>query len=87
MLNPLAHRKILRKGIPGKATIVERAALDRGATSFNLPMTLQVHVEGRTPYEVEDQWMVKAKDTVGLSGSIPVRVDRDDHSPRSPSRR
>ena len=29
---------------------------------------LQVHVDGMTPYEVEDQWMVKAKDTVGLSG-------------------
>jgi hypothetical protein len=41
-------------------------------------MTLQVHVEGRTPYEVEDQWMVKAKDTVALSGWIPVRVDSDD---------
>ena len=78
MLNPLAHRKILRKGMPGKATIVEMGALERGGTSFNLPMTLQVHVEGRTPYEVEDQWMVKAKDTIGLSGWIPVRVDRDD---------
>jgi len=79
MLNPLTHRKILKKGMPGRATIVEMGALDRGGTSFNLPMTLQVHVEGITPYEVEDQWMVKAKDTVGLSGSIPVMVDRSDH--------
>jgi hypothetical protein len=63
----------------GRATIVEIGALDRGATSFNLPMTLQVHVEGITPYEVEGQWMVKAKDTVGLSGSIPVKVDQSDH--------
>jgi ribosomal protein S7 len=78
MLNPFAHRKILKKGIPGKATVVARGALDRGATSFNLPMTLHVYVEGRTPYEVEDQWMVKAKDTGGLSGWIPVRVDPDD---------
>ncbi len=53
-------------------------ALDRGGTSFNLPMTLQVQVEGWTPYEVEDQWMVKARDTVGLSGWIPVRVDPDE---------
>jgi hypothetical protein len=79
MLNPLSHRKILKKGMPGVATIVEMGALDRGGTSFNLPMTLQVHVEGITPYEVEDQWMVKAKDTVGLSGSIPVKVDPDNH--------
>jgi Short C-terminal domain len=42
-------------------------------------MTLQVHAEGITPYEVEDQWMVKAKDTVALSGSIPIKVDRSDH--------
>jgi putative oligomerization/nucleic acid binding protein len=79
MLNPLTHRKILKKGMPGRATIVEMGALDRGGTSFNLPMTLQVHVEGITPFEVEDQWMVKAKDCAGLSGSIPVKVDRDDH--------
>jgi hypothetical protein len=79
MLNPLTHRKILKKGMPGRATIVEMGALDRGGTSFNLPMTLQVHVEGITPYEVEDQWMVKAKDTIGPSGSIPVMVDREHH--------
>jgi Short C-terminal domain len=79
VLNPFTHRKVLKNGMPGRATIVARGALDRGATSFNLPMTLQVHVEGVTPYEVEDQWMVKAKDTVALDGSIPVRVDRNDH--------
>jgi hypothetical protein len=77
MLNPFTHKKVLRNGVPGRATIVEQGALDRGGTSFNLPMTLQVHVDGMTPYEVEDQWMVKAKDTVGLSGWIPVRVDRE----------
>jgi hypothetical protein len=79
VLNPLTHRKVLKRGMPGRATIVERGALNRGGTSFNLSMTLQVHVEGITPYEVEDQWMVKAKDTIGLDGSIPVKVDPDDH--------
>jgi hypothetical protein len=78
VLNPLTHRKILKKGTPGRANIVEMGALDRGATSFNLPLTLQVHVDGITPYEIEDQWMVKAKDTVALSGSIPVKVDPSD---------
>lgn len=47
MLNPLTHRKVLKKGMPGRATIVERGALDRGGTSFNLPMTLQVNVEAK----------------------------------------
>jgi hypothetical protein len=77
MLNPFTHKKVLRNGVHGRATIVEMGALDRGGTSFNLPMTLQVHVDGMAPYEIEDQWMVKAKDTVGLSGWIPVRVDRE----------
>jgi hypothetical protein len=79
VLNPFTHRKVLKKGMPGVATIVEIGVMDRGATSFNLPMTLQVHVEGITPYEVEGQWMVKAKDAGALSGSIPVKVDREDH--------
>jgi hypothetical protein len=33
MLNPLTHRKIVRKGVPGRATIVEMGALDRGAST------------------------------------------------------
>jgi hypothetical protein len=79
VINPFTHRKVLKNGVPGRATIVEMGSLDRGGTSFNLPMTLQVHVDGITPYEVEDQWMVKAKDAVALSGWIPVKVDRGDH--------
>jgi putative oligomerization/nucleic acid binding protein len=78
VLNPFTHRKVLKNGRPGRANIVTMGALDRGGTSFNLPMTLHVYVEGLTPYEVHDQWMVKAKDTVALSGSIPVKVDPDD---------
>ena len=78
VLNPLTHRKILKRGRPGRGTIVSMGALDRGATSFNLPLTLQVFVEGMTPYEVSDQWMVKAKDCIGLTGSIPIKVDADE---------
>ena len=49
---------------------------ERG-TSQNIPMTLEVHVEGLSPYEVEDQWMVSRKDTLGFglgfrSRSIPT---------------
>jgi hypothetical protein len=80
VLNPITHRKVLKKGMPGRATIIESGAMDRGATRFNLPMTLQVHVEGITPYEVEGQWWVKAKDGAALtSGPVAVKVDREDH--------
>lgn len=79
MINPLTHRKILKKGLPGRAAIVALGPPSREATSFNVAMTLQVHVQGVTPFEVEDQWMVKAKDYVGLSGSIPVKIDPEEH--------
>jgi hypothetical protein len=78
VINPFTHRKILKNGMPARATIIARGALDRGGSSFNLPMTLHVYVEGLTPYEVKDHWMVKAKDTIALSGSIPVKVDSGD---------
>jgi len=80
VLNPLTHRKILKKGTPGRATIVSASVPARGASSFNMAMTLQVYVEGMTPYEVEDQWMVKSRDTEALGGSIPVKVDPEDSS-------
>ena len=78
MLNPFTHRKVLEHGAPGRATVVSVGALDRDGTIFNLPMTLQVFVEGMTPYEVEDQWWVKSADAIALEGSIPIRVDRED---------
>lgn len=78
MLNPLTHKRILKKGIPGQATIVAMGVLDRNSTTFNLPITFHVFVEGRAPYEVSDQWWVKAKYASGLNGTIPVRVDPDD---------
>jgi hypothetical protein len=80
LLNPLTHRKILKKGVPGRATIVSRGMFDRDSMAFNLQMTLHVYVEGWQPYEVEDNWLVKAKDAGGLSGAIPVKVDPNDQN-------
>jgi hypothetical protein len=78
MLNPLAHRKILKKGISGQARIQAMTMPPRGAAKFNLGMTLQVFVEGRNPYEVEDQRLVSAKMPLGFGMVLPVKVDRDD---------
>lgn len=79
MITPFTHRKILKKGMPGRAAIIASSPPSHSASSFNMAMTPQVHVEGLTPYEVEDQWIVKSKDTEALSGSIPVNVDRGEH--------
>lgn len=80
LLNPLTHRKILKKGVPGRANIVSMGMFDRDSSACNLPMTLHVYVEGWQPYEVEDNWIVKAKDAGGLSGAIPVKVDPNDQN-------
>ena len=78
MINPWTHRRVLKHGVPGRATVIAASVPSRDASMFNMALTLQVFVEGRTPYEVEGQWMVKASDTEALSGSIPVKVDPDE---------
>lgn len=78
MLNPFTIRKILKKGIPGRARIQSMTMPPRGASKFNLGMTLRVSVEGRAPNEVEDQWIVSAKTPLGFGKALPVKVDRDD---------
>lgn len=79
MLNPLTHRKILKKGLPARAQITAMGALVPRASRFNLAMTLLVQLEGFPPYEVEDEWMVSSKSTIGGGISVPVKVDSDDH--------
>lgn len=78
MLNPFTHSRILRNGLPGRATIQSMSTPGRGATWTNVAMTLTVLVEGMTPYEVEDQWWVKHDATLGFGLSLPVRVDEGD---------
>lgn len=78
MLNPITHRKVLEQGVAGRASVVEMGALDPDAGGSGVAMTLQVHVEGWTPYEVEGEWMVRSADTIPASGWILVRVDPDD---------
>ncbi len=78
MINPFTHRKILKKGRAGKAVITAFTMPERGSSTQNLPITLEVHVEGRSPYMVEDQWMVSSKDSLGFGIEVPVKVDVDD---------
>ncbi len=80
MLNPFTRRKVLKNGMPGRATIVEMSMPESGASSQNIAMTLQVHCEGITPYEVEGQWMVSRKDPIGFGLELPVKVDKEDHN-------
>lgn len=78
MLNPLTVRKILKKGIAGQATIQSMTTPARGAAKYNLGMTLHVFVEGMTPFEVQDQWIVSAKTPIGFGMTLPVKVNPKD---------
>jgi hypothetical protein len=78
VLNPLTHRRILERGIPARATVLAVGSPPAGVERFNLAITLEVHVEGRAPFELADQWMVEAEDRPALTGGIPVKVDRED---------
>lgn len=77
MLNPFTRRKILKNGRPGTATVIAMSMREPGATSQNVSMTLQVQVEGLSPYEVDDQWMVNHKQALGFGMQLPIKVDQD----------
>lgn len=80
MLNPLTHRRILKRGIAGTAEVL-RLGYQFGQSSLaNRQLTLRVHVPGMDPYEVDGQWMVRGKhvDDVASGRQVPVKVDRED---------
>ena len=77
MLNPFKERKVLKKGIPGRATI-QALAVPAPGSDQPLSMTLQVFVEGTAPYEVEDRWVARKPVTLGWGMVIPIKVLPDD---------
>jgi hypothetical protein len=52
--------------------------IGQAASGTAIPMTVQVYVEGWSPYEVEVEWVVESGDASGLSDWIPVQVDPED---------
>lgn len=82
MLNPLAHRRILKHGTAGTAEVL-RLGWQYGQSSLsNRQLTLRVTVPGTEPYEVDGQWMVRGKylDDLRKGSRIPVKVDPGDPS-------
>jgi hypothetical protein len=69
---------ILANGIAGQGVIVAHGTPERGAKWFNLDIDMEVHVSGRQPYRVNNQYMVPAGATLGQGVSLPIKVDPDD---------
>lgn len=75
MLNPFANRKLLRRGEPARARIVEMSTPEHGAEPSNVTMTLLVDFRGAGPYEVRDRWMVSGTEPISSGSDIWVVVD------------
>ena len=69
---------ILANGIAGQGVIVANGTPERGAQWFNLDIDMEVHVSGRQPYRVNNQYMVPAGATLGQGVSLPIKVDPND---------
>jgi hypothetical protein len=70
--------RILAEGIDGTAVIVGMGTPARGAQKFNLDLDLEVHVSGRAPYRVANQYIVPASAPLGQGVTLPVKVDPND---------
>jgi hypothetical protein len=72
--------QILADGLPGQGVVVAHGTPERGAQWFNLDIDLEVHVSGRPPYRVNNQYMVPSGATLGEGVTLPIRVDPNDPS-------
>jgi hypothetical protein len=70
--------QLLANGISGQGVIVAHGTPERGAQWFNLDIDMEIHVSGRQPYRVNNQYMVPAGATLGQGVTLPVKVDPDD---------
>lgn len=55
------EQRILAEGIAGTAVIVTMGTPARGAQQFNLDLDLELHVSGRAPYRVANQYIVPSR--------------------------
>jgi hypothetical protein len=72
--------RVLAEGIDGQGVIVAHGAPERGAQWQNLDIDMEIHVSGRAPYRVNNQYMVPASATLGPGISLPVKVDPNDQA-------
>ncbi len=70
--------QILVNGISGQGVIVAHGTPERGAQLFNMDIDMEVHVSGRQPYRVNNQYMVPAGATIGQGVTLPIKVDPSD---------
>jgi hypothetical protein len=71
---------LLATGIAAEGVIIGHGTPARGASWFNLDIDMEIHVPGRKPYRVNNQYMVPATATLGPGVKLPVKVDANDQA-------
>jgi Short C-terminal domain len=71
-------QRILSEGLSGEGVIIGHGTPARGAQWFNMDIDMEIHVGGRAPYRVNNQYMVPAGATIGQGVKLPVKVDSND---------
>jgi hypothetical protein len=69
---------LLADGIPGEGVIIAHGTPARGAQWFNMDIDMEIHVGGKEPYQVNNQYLVPAGATLGPGVRLPIKVDRMD---------
>jgi hypothetical protein len=67
----------IRDGVTGSAVVQSSSVPNDEALSYNVSMWLDVYVEGREPYRVKHECMVKAGKHPWPGTTLPVVVDRE----------
>jgi hypothetical protein len=67
----------IKDGLPGSAVVQSSSVPTEAARSYNVSMWLDVYVEGREPYRVKHECMVKAGKHPWPGTTLPVIVDRE----------
>jgi hypothetical protein len=67
----------IKDGLPGQAVVQSSSVPTEAARSYNVSMWLDVYVEGREPYRVKHECMVKAGKHPWPGTTLPVVVDRE----------
>jgi len=67
----------IKDGLKGSAVVQSSSMPTPQAQAYNVTMWLDVHVEGRAPYRVRHECMVKAGKHPWPGTTLPVIVDRE----------
>ena len=78
MLDPFAHRKILNRGEPARATVLAISAPATRARPTQVAMTLEIQPPSGPPYEVCDRWAVAGTEPIAEGSELRVVIDPAD---------